>query len=186
MRISARGIAGSASLLLVLLLTACGGGASTGSSAPPTPGAAAARINLYPSANDGRRLWLMVTQVGSLTVGAPGGMPVGFDTGSAGLTLYAPDIFPASMLNSTGFVFPAGQDTLSYNGITVTSLQGERKYGGLSGRTETGNLGFATITFRDSAATLTTASMPVLFYFSITDNTRGRRYPSRYSAVGLG
>ena len=164
---------GSAGLLLMLLLTGCGGGGSTGISAPPNPGSGSATINLYPSANDGRRIWLMVTQVGSLTVDAPAGMPVGFDTGSAGLTSYAPDIFPADMLNAAGFVFPGGQSTLSYNGITVTQLQGERKYGGATGRPETGNLGFATITFGDSAGSLTTATLPVLFYFSITDTGTG-------------
>ena len=162
--------------MLALLLAACGGGSSSGLTAPPNPPGSVS-INLYPSANDGRRIWLMVTQVGSLPVGAPSGMPVGFDTGSAGLTLYAPDIFPASMVSSSGFVFASGQDTLSYNGITVTQLQGERKYGGADGRTEMGNLGFATVTFGDGDGTLTTASMPVLFYFSITDNSTGAPVP---------
>jgi hypothetical protein len=36
-----------------------------------------------------------------------------------------------------------------------------------------GNLGFATVTFGDNAGTLTTSSMPVLFYYAITDNTTG-------------
>lgn len=64
----------------------------------------------------------MVTQVGTVPVN----MPLGFDTGSAGVTLYAQSIFAASMVTTSGFIFPAGQTSMTYNGITVTNLQGTR------------------------------------------------------------
>ena len=100
-------------------------------------------------------------------------LPVAFDTGSAGLTLYAPGVFPPDIVSASGFVFPAGQDTLTYNGITVTSQVASRAYGGSNGRTQTGNIGYATITFGDGAGALTTTTMPVLFYYAITETATG-------------
>ena len=102
--------------LIVLLggvfLAACG---SSGSDAPadtlsaPQPSMIAqpTNVNLYPSQSgtSAPLLRVMVTMVGGVTVN----MPLGFDTGSAGVTLYAQSIFPASMVSASGFVFPAGQ-----------------------------------------------------------------------------
>jgi hypothetical protein len=129
-------------------------------------------INLYPneSSENAPRLTVMITAVGSVRVS----MPLGFDTGSAGVTLYAPAIFPASMVNSSGFIFPAGETSMSYNGITVTSQQGTRTYGSVSTRAENGNLGYAQLTFGDAQGELTTQTMPLFLYFSITDNTTGQ------------
>jgi hypothetical protein len=94
-------------------------------------------INLYPS-RDGDRLYVMVTAVGSQSVS----MPLAFDTGSAGITPYAPAMsFPSSMFNAGGFIFPTGQTSITYNGITVTNKHGTRSYGGAGGKTETGNAG---------------------------------------------
>ena len=95
----------------------------------------------------------MVTAVGTAAVS----MPLAFDTGSAGITLYAPDIFPSSVVSSSGFVFPAGQTSISYNGITVTNQGGIRKYGSTAtGRSQTGNIGFAKVACGDSDGTLVT------------------------------
>ena len=112
----------------------------------------------------------MVTAVGSVAVS----MPLAFDTGSAGITLYAPSIFPASMLGATGFIFPSGERQMSYGGITVTNQQGTRTYGSvLESRSQNGNLGFATVTFGDANGEVTTQTMPVFLYYSITDNQTG-------------
>jgi hypothetical protein len=155
------------SVCVVLTLAAgCGGGSS--SSGPPLS-SAPATLNLYPSqsAAAGSRLFVFVTAVGETAVH----MPLGFDTGSAGITLYAPDIFPPSLLTSAGFVF-AGQASLSYGGITVLNQPGRRAYGGgTRSRTEVGNIGYASVTFGDGAGALTTARMPVFLYYQIVDDT---------------
>jgi hypothetical protein len=131
-------------------------------------------IDLYPSANDGRRFFLRVTAVGGQSVS----MPLAFDTGSAGITLYAPDIFPPDLVSAAGFVFPQGEHTLSYNGITVTDQSGVRKYGSKNiGRDETGNIGFAKVTFGDSNGSLQTETMPVFLAYLITDNQTGAAVP---------
>ncbi len=57
---------------------------------------------------------------------------------------------PASMVSATGFVFPAGQTSLTYNGITVTNQQATRLYGSDNLHTQMGNLGFAPLTFGDA------------------------------------
>lgn len=44
------------------------------------------------------------------------------DTGSAGVVLNALSIFPSSIVTSNGFNFPPGQNSITYNGITVTNV----------------------------------------------------------------
>jgi hypothetical protein len=167
-----------AAALLLVQLYACGGSNSSGSAPPPPSGILQhpTPINLYPSTSsaDGNRLFIMVTGVGTTAVS----MPLAFDTGSAGITLYAPDIFPSSMVSGSGFVFPPGQTSISYNGITVTNQGGIRKYGSTAtGRSQTGNIGFATVAFGDSGGTLVTDVMPVFLYYLITENSTGQTVP---------
>jgi hypothetical protein len=135
-------------------------------------------MNLYPdgSASDGTRLFVFVTGVGSLTFNAP--LPLAFDTGSSGMTLYAPNAFPSlatacsvDVPTGCGFTFPAGQHSITFDNVTVTDVQATRCYGGASGHAQTGNIGFATVTFGDAAGVLTTGVMPVLFYYKITVNS---------------
>src|SRR3984885_13077113 len=129
-------------------------------------------INLYPnqSAIAPPRLVVMATSVGS----APVSMPLIFDTGSAGVTLYAPSIFPSSMVTAAGFVFPSGQTSIAYDGITVTNQQGTRTYGSTDLRAQNGNIGYAQLTFGDAQGQLTTGAMPVFLYYSITDVATGQ------------
>jgi hypothetical protein len=101
-------------------------------------------------------------------------MPLVFDTGSAGVTLYAPSIFPSSMVSASGFVFAAGQTSITYNGITVTNQQATRSYGSTSTRVQNGNIGYATLTFGDANGKLITSTLPILFYYSITDGATGK------------
>jgi hypothetical protein len=158
----------------MLGLVSCG---SSGGSSPPPPIVGTQQpttINLYPSANDGSRLFVMITAVGGTSVA----MPLIFDTGSAGITLYAPDIFPSTMVGESGFIFPVGQTSLTYNGITVTNQSGVRKYGdATTGRSQAGNIGYAQITFGDAAGEVTTGVMPVFLYYSVTDNASGQQLP---------
>jgi hypothetical protein len=164
----------SAAIVLAAILDACGGGSSN-ANLPVSPAAVVEKpvtLNLYPnqSATTVPRITVMVTNVGSATVS----IPAVFDTGSAGVTLYAPNIFPSSMVTANGFVFAEGQTSLSYNGITVTNVQGTRSYGTTNLRAQNGNLGFATLTFGDQSGELITAVMPVFFYYSVTDVTTGQ------------
>jgi hypothetical protein len=156
--------------LIVASVGACGGSNSMNPGGTPPPTSQKV-INLYPASSaSGDRLYVLVTSVGSTAVS----MPLIFDTGSAGITLYAPAIFPSSMVSSSGFTFPAGETSISYGGITVTNQQGTRAYGGANGTTQVGNIGYATVSFGDSSGVLTTSMMPVFLYYSIIQTATGQ------------
>ena len=164
-------------------LAACGSSGSdsappTSSTSQPTSITKPTAINLYPSepASGAPLLRVMVTSVGGATVN----MALGFDTGSAGVTLYAQSIFPASMVSASGFVFPAGQSSITYNGITVTNLQGTRSYGTNNQTVEHGNLAFAQLTFGDASGTVTTQVMPLFLFYAIDDTTGNSFAPTSY------
>jgi hypothetical protein len=157
--------------LVATVLAACGG--SSGSE-PAEDGSNIEKpvtLNLYPNSTSTTpsRFAVIVTSVGSVAVN----MPLIFDTGSAGVTLYAPSIFPASMVTAAGFVFPAGQTSMTYNGITVTNQQGTRSYGSDVLHTQTGNIGYARLTFGDAQGELTTETMPVFLYYSSQEIATG-------------
>jgi hypothetical protein len=169
---------------IACMLSACSGSSTpTPPPVPPPPPSpsvlqAPTVINLYPDASpsDGTRLFVFVTAIGSQTFNAP--LPLAFDTGSSGMTLYAPNAFPSMATACTveapsgcGFTFPAGQHTLTFDNVTVTDVKATRCYGGALGHAQTGNIGFATVTFGYSAGTLTTSTMPILFYYKITTNS---------------
>jgi hypothetical protein len=166
---------------LTLAVAACGGGSAGQSpaappAAPPATIAHSITMDLYPveSSSTGPRLFIKVTAVGSQAVA----MPLAFDTGSAGITLYAEDIFPSTLVSSAGFVIPEGQTSITYHGITVTNQQGVRKYGSVTnGRSQTGNIGYATVTFGNADGELTTQTMPVFLYYLVTDNATGNPEP---------
>jgi hypothetical protein len=163
------------------LLAACGGSSTPAPPPvpPPPPSPSLVQtptvINLYPDLSDGTRLFVFVTAVGSQTFNTP--LPLAFDTGSSGITIYAPNAFPSMATacsvaapTGCGFAFPAGQHSITFDNVTVTDVQATRCYGGATGHAQTGNLGFASITFGDAAGTLTTSVMPILFYYKITTN----------------
>jgi hypothetical protein len=160
--------------LLAAILGGCGGSSKSAPAVKPVKGPIdqPVVINLYPnqSATTVARLVVMATSVGT----APVSMPLVFDTGSAGVTLYAPGIFPSSMVTTSGFVFPPGQASMSYDGITITNQQGMRTYGSTNRRAQNGNIGYAQLTFGDADGRLRTTVMPLFLYFSITDVTTGQ------------
>lgn len=169
-----RSIGAAVTALAAVALGACGGSSSDSAVTPPpavTQINQPVTLNLYPNSTSTvpARLGVFVTAVGSASVN----MPLIFDTGSAGVTLYAPDIFPASMVTSAGFVFPAGQTSITYNGITVTNQQGTRLYGSNVEHTQTGNLGFTQLTFGDAQGKITTGTMPVFLYYSAQEVATG-------------
>jgi hypothetical protein len=129
-------------------------------------------LNIYPvsgTSENPARLFLYVTAIG----GAAVNLPLALDTGSAGMTVNALMVFPSDMVNPTGFVFAQNQTSIQYHGITVTNQQGVRSYGGSTGKTEVGNIGYATVSFGDTSGTLTTANIPIFFYYAVTDNDSG-------------
>ena len=162
-------------LPVVAALTGCGSGGSnsTTNSKPPTPQPTV--VNLYPVGYaTNPRIFVMITNVGSVSTS----LPLAFDTGSAGMTMNALSLFPSSIVTASGFNFAGGESSITYNGITVTPVQGRRSYGGSNGRTQIGNLGFAEISFGEGDGVLTTAVMPVLFYYSVIENATGLPAPS--------
>jgi hypothetical protein len=152
----------------------CGGSSQSAPAVNPPSGSidAPTVIDLYPnqSSDSPPRLIVMATSVGSSSVS----LPLIFDTGSAGVTLYAPSIFPASIVTPAGFTFPSGQTSITYNGITVTNQQGKRTYGSTDLRAQNGNIGYAQLTVGDAEGEVTTGIMPILFYYSITDVSSGQ------------
>jgi hypothetical protein len=156
------------------ILGSCGGSSDSAPAANLVSGAIETPIviNLYPnqSAIAPPRLAVMATSVGSVPVS----MPLIFDTGSAGVTLYAPDIFPSSLVTAAGFVFPSGRTSITYSGITVTNQQGTRTYGSTDLRAQNGNIGYAQLTLGDAQGQIKTAVMPVFLYYSITDVATGQ------------
>lgn len=129
-------------------------------------------ISLYPvdsTPQNPARLYVLIQAVGQQSVR----LPLAFDTGSSGITINALSFFPVSVVTPSGFVFPQGSSTMSYQGITVTNQQGTRSYGGITGRTELGNIGYATVTFGDQHGILTTNVMPVFLYYAVTENATG-------------
>jgi hypothetical protein len=94
------------------------------------------------------------------------------------MTLYAPNAFPGKATacsvevpTGCGFTFPAGQHSMTFDNVTVTDVLATRCYGGASGHAQTGNIGFASVTFGDAAGVLITSTMPILFYYKITTNS---------------
>jgi hypothetical protein len=158
-------------------LTGCGSSGSSSAaaeSAAPVSAREMAQptaVNLYPSdsPDTGPQLFAMITAVGSL----PANLPVILDTGSAGVTLNALKLFPGTLVGPSGFVFPLGESSIVYHGITITNQIATRSYGGANGTTQTGNVGFATLTIGDQPGTVTTLQMPVLLYYQTVETATG-------------
>ncbi|MDR5835186.1 hypothetical protein [Caballeronia sp. LZ034LL] len=132
-------------------------------------------MTIYGSlANPVNKLIIPVVALGSLTLPTPSQLDL--DTGSAGMIIDAQDVFPPDMVGTNGFVFPPGQNTLSYHGIVVTNVQATKGYDG-SAETDYGNIGFATVKF-GGRGELTTNVMPVLFvYKSLDGNGQPLQFP---------
>jgi hypothetical protein len=78
---------------------------------------------------------------------------------------------PASMITSTGFVFPAGQDSVVTNGITITKQTSTLQYGADSATLTTvyGNLAYAPVTVGDQDGTVSIKRLPFCLYYKATD-----------------
>ncbi len=127
-------------------------------------------LGLYQyGADSGRRVFIPITKVGTQAVNY---LSV-FDTGSAGMTIDAHGIIPASMITSSGFNFSG--DSLVVNGITITSQQSVISYGNNTGLTkEYGNLAYAPITIGDQNGNTSVKRVPIFLYYKVVNATTGK------------
>ena len=145
-----------------ILCASCGGG--NGESADSTNAISApVTINLTPANQNGaQRLFVSVSRVGTLQTS----LPLLFDTGSGGVTMDATQVFPPNVVSSSGFSFPEGSTSITFDGITVTNVGLDVTF---PDTIQHGNIGSAQITFGDASGNVTTATMPLFFYYAITD-----------------
>ena len=131
-----------------------------------------------------KRVFIPITKVGTQTVSYYSV----FDTGSAGMTIDATGLLPASMITSSGITITPGADSLTVNGITVTSQEATIAYGdNQSEIQEYGNLAYTTVTIGDQNGNITTSRIPVFLYYKIVDVTTGKNQPAHSNDVfGVG
>src|ERR1700743_860011 len=123
-------------------------------------------LGLYQyGADSGRRVFIPITKVGTQTVNY---LSV-FDTGSAGMTIDAHDIIPASMITNSGFNFTG--ESVIVNGITITSQQSVISFGNNTGLTkEYGNLAYASITIGDQNGNTSAKRVPIFLYYKVVNS----------------
>jgi hypothetical protein len=143
-----------------------------------------ATLGLY-EVNNGvnKRVFIPITKIGTQTVNYYSV----FDTGSAGMTMDATGLLPASMITSSGITIANG-DSVTVNGITVTSQEAAIAYGDdQSGIEEYGNLAYTTVTIGDQNGNVTTSRIPIFLYYKIVDVTTGKNQPAHSNDVfGVG
>jgi hypothetical protein len=163
--------------LTVLTISSC----KKDSTAPGSKGLATLGLYELQSATN-RRVFIPITQVGTQAVS----YYAVFDTGSAGMTLDASGILPASMITSNG-IQVAG-DSVNVYGITVTSQQAVISYGDATGETqEFGNLAYAAVTIGDQNGKITTRRIPFFLYYKILDLSTNKTLPVHSNDVfGVG
>jgi hypothetical protein len=158
-------VAGKITLSIVVAIALLTVGCHSDHSGPvaPVQVQSPTKINLYATNTTvDPRLFVYLTGL----TDQPITIPVAVDTGSAGLTLDARRLgLPSSTLDETGFIFPDGQSSIMYGGMTITNVKASRSYGGSGGRTETGNVAFAEVAFGDPDGILKTRMMPFLLYY---------------------
>jgi hypothetical protein len=166
-------------LFITMLIFACRKDNHT-----PTPAPASlATLGLYElDSSIYKRVFIVATKVGTKTVN----YPLVFDTGSAGMTIDANGILPASMITSSG-IQVAG-DSVTVNGITVTTQQAVIAFGNTQSETqEYGNLAYTTVTIGDQKGNITTSRIPIFLYYKVVDLTSGQNLPAHSNDIfGVG
>jgi hypothetical protein len=173
---------GAVGLLLLMLAASC----SKNNNSNPTPASTLkplAILGLY-EVDSGvyKRIFIPVSQVG--TVNATTYYLV-FDTGSAGLTIDATGIIPASMITSAGIQVTG--DSVNVNGITITNQTAIVAYGNAQSEiSEYGNLAYTTVIIGDQNGKITTSRIPFFLYYKILDGN-GNQQPAHSNDVfGVG
>jgi hypothetical protein len=171
-----------AGLLLLISIASCKKDNKPPGPAGPT---ALATIGLYEQLFDTvyRRVYIPVTQVGTTKMTYYSV----FDTGSTGMTIDANGLIPASMITNTGIQVANG-DSVTVNGITITSQQSIISFGNASDETqEFGNLAYTTITIGDQNGSINTTRIPIFLYYKIVNKSTGQVFPPHSNDVfGVG
>ena len=126
-------------------------------------------LGLYEYGVDsGKRVFIPVTKVGNQSVDYYSV----FDTGSAGMTIDAHGIIPASMITASGIQFTG--DSTVINGITIIAGQYTMSYGNKTGLTkEYGYLAYAPLTIGDANGSTSAKRVPIFLYYKVVDATSG-------------
>lgn len=173
---------GAAGLFLIMLMASCSKG---GSNSNPTPTVQPfATLGLYEVDTDVyKRVFIPVSSVGTQSSTT---YYLVFDTGSAGMTIDATGLIPASMITSSGITVP--QDSVVVNGITITNKTATVSYGDAQSElTEYGNLAYATVTIGDQNGKITTSRIPIFLYYKILDVNSNTQQPAHSNDVfGVG
>jgi hypothetical protein len=129
-----------------------------------------------------KRVFIGISQIGTQSVSYYSV----FDTGSAGMTMDANGILPASMITNSGITV-AG-DSVVVNGITVTSKTAIVSYGDAQSEVqEYGNLAYAIVKIGDQNGSTTTGRIPMFLYYKIVDVNTGQKEPAHSNDVfGVG
>jgi hypothetical protein len=147
---------------------------------PPKP---LATLGLY-EVDSGiyKRVFIPITKVGTQT----GTYFSVFDTGSAGMTIDATGLVPASMITASGFNITG--DSINVNGITIMNQPAVISYGNaVSEISEYGNLAYAPVTIGDANGAVTATRIPMFLYYKIVDNTTNQKQPAHSNDVfGVG
>jgi len=165
-------------LFIMSIATSC----KKGSIAPKVVNATPVTLGLYEAGSGAnKRIFIPITGIGTQSISYYGA----FDTGSAGMTIDANGILPASMITSSGIQVTG--DSVVVNGITVTSKQSTVSYGDkISSTKEYGNLAYASIKIGDQNGNLTIKRVPIFLYYKIVDGN-GKQLAAHASDVfGVG
>jgi len=157
----------------ILLITACskkgsGGGGNTITDATP------ATLGMYKySSGNVKILFLAIPKIGSVALTDTNSQYLDFDTGSAGLSIDAHGILPASMITDKGFVFTG--DSVVSNGITIKKDTGTMQYGDKTDLTVVhGNQAYADVTLGDNGSSVTIKRIPIFLYYKATQSQNGK------------
>jgi len=169
-------------LSLILLIASCKKDSPKPPPAPtgPTPIATLGLYELDTTINTAvyKRLYIPIAKLGTQTVN----MLSVFDTGSAGMTIDAAGILPASMISNSGIAVTG--HSMVVNGITVTDTVSTMSYGGGSNVTiEYGNLAYAPVTIGDNHGTVTTIRIPFFLYYKVVNQNTGQKLPAHSNDV---
>jgi len=142
---------------------------------------AAIKLNGAAVAGATKKLTIAVSTIGMVSVAKD----ITVSTIGAGLEIDANGILPASMITPSGIALTG--DSVLYNGITVTNKTFVVTHGDLLSNTKLyGNLAYATVTFGDGAAMVTTLRIPFFLYYKAVEPSGAQMAAHAADLFGIG